>query len=149
MTRLGLEAVTIGRDLFNTAQVSRIIANTLEGVAKDIEIDFKVTTQTWGHKPGFKIQRPSNTVRIIGTGDDIYKYVSGGTRVRFATMTPDFKAKTRVGVIGSGAGRGGVAYIRRDRPRPGIKARKFDLAIAKKWKGLIKGVFDRALASEL
>jgi hypothetical protein len=46
-------------------------------------------------------------------------------------MTPDFTPKTTPRVIRSGAGSGGVHYINKMRPRPGIEARQWDEVIAK------------------
>jgi hypothetical protein len=48
-------------------------------------------------------------------------------------MTPNFRAKTVPGRIRSNKGRGGVAYISRMHPRPGIVARRFDDVILDKW----------------
>ena len=49
-------------------------------------------------------------------------------------MTPDFVAKTKPRVIGSGQGRGGLAYVDTRRPRPGIEAREYEPEIAKRLK---------------
>ena len=152
MTKLGIVAITINRDLFDTAAIRRILRNSIEATAKDIKIDFKVTTQTWNTKPKFTIDRSGSgdrLIRVIGTDNDIYKFVSGGTRVRYVTMTPGFQPKTRVRVIGSRAGKGGAAFFSRKKPKPGIKARKFDLVIAKKWRKLIPVIVQRAIESEI
>lgn len=59
-----------------------------------------------------------------------WKWLDQGTSIRFATMTRNFRAKTRVGVISSRPGRGGVHYVDRASPRPGIQARLFDKTIS-------------------
>lgn len=97
-----------------------------------IEEDFRKTYKTWEHKPDFTRK---DTVRNgvykteVYTDDRIYTFVNDGTSVRYATMTGDFVPKTQPGVLGSGPGRGGVLYVSRQRPRPGIIAREFDLQI--------------------
>ena len=61
-----------------------------------------------------------------------WKWLNAGTAIRFATMTSNFVAQTRVRVISSYKGRGGLLYINRRRPRPGIEARHFDETINKR-----------------
>ncbi|MCA9979250.1 MAG: hypothetical protein KDD89_00385 [Anaerolineales bacterium] len=108
----------------------------LTAVSKDIKADFEKTTRTWNDKPSFEVQS-KELQRIIRTNHKVYFFVSGGTRVRYATMTPDFSPKTRPNYIGSGAGSGGVLFVDKRKPKPGIKARDFDKAIAKKWQPMI------------
>jgi hypothetical protein len=96
----------------------------LDGVEKS----FDLTVGTWKRKPKFKREVSSTELVITGeysTEDQVMRWISGGTRVRYATMSKGFQAKTRPGKLRSGAGRGGVAYVSRLKPRPGIKARKF------------------------
>jgi len=123
------------------------ITNTLNGTAKAISVDFSVTTQTWQHRPSFKIASPSEYTREISTDSKIYGYVSRGTKVRYATMTPGFVPKTVPFNIRSRRGRGGVLFVNKKRPRPGIKAREFDKVIAKKWQAQIGITFQRAIDS--
>ena len=61
-------------------------------------------------------------------------WLDQGTKVRYATMTPKFVPKTRGGQLNSWKGRGGMLFVNKKRPRPGIKARHFIEALAKKWK---------------
>lgn len=103
-----------------------------------VEKDFQKTTSTWRHKPAFERTNEQRggavSTSIVGTyatEDEVYGYLNNGTMVRYATMSQDFVAKTRPGRIKSGPGAGGVAYVSRSRPRPGIKARKWDEVIAK------------------
>jgi len=60
-----------------------------------------------------------------------YKFVVGGTKVRYATMTPDFESKTRPHALDSRPGAGGLLFVDTRRPRPGIEAREYDKDIAK------------------
>jgi hypothetical protein len=139
----------------------RAINRALDMRAEDIRIDFRVTVQTWAHKPKFVITAHVTEPiwRIIAPEDAgetpasqnpalIYKFVSGGTRVRYATMTPDFIAKTNPGVIGSGQGAGGVAFISKKHPKPGIQAREFNEVIAKKWESRFPSLMNQALRVE-
>lgn len=113
-------------------RVTRVCENLLDMIAEDVRIDFQVTTQTWDQPVDFKIEK-SRLKRVIYTTNPIYKFVTHGTAVRYATMTPDFRAKTVPGQIRSRKGKGGVAYISRKHPRPGIVARRFDDVITEKW----------------
>lgn len=101
---------------------------------KNIDAEYAKTYRTWEHKPDFEIRRAEiSGNRIEGSTaiyegpsrDNPYPFIEKGTRVRYATMTPDFKAKTVPRVVSSGPGRGGLLYVSKKRPRPGIKAREF------------------------
>ena len=79
-------------------RIMRAIDNALNGAAIDVHADFNVTTQTWKGKPEFVIKigsKPNTFERYIYTLNKIYKFVSGGTKVRYATMTPNFAAENR------------------------------------------------------
>lgn len=119
--------------LFNKPEWDEAVERAMDMTAEDIRIDFQVTTQTWKGKPLFKIVNKGDAERWIGTDSDIYRFVNSGTAIRYATMTPDFSAKTTPGHIGSVQGKGGVAFISKKHPRPGIKARDFDKVIGDKW----------------
>lgn len=113
-----------------------------------VEKSFDSTVQTWRSKPKFDRDVKVGTFQIVGeygTDDDVMNWVSNGTRVRYATMTPDFQAKTKVGRIRSNAGRGGVAFVNRRVPRPGIRARKFDELIVKSRMRNLQLAFKRAI----
>jgi len=149
MSKIGIVPITIPKSkMLDPEALKRVIINTMEARAKDIKIDLKVTTQTWNNKPSFTITRRS-FVWTIGTDDDIYKFVDKGTKVRYAVMTPNFQAKTRVNVIGSRKGVGGFSHFNFKKPKPGIKARNFTKEIAKKWQRLLPNIVERAILSEL
>ena len=101
---------------------------------------FGLTYKTWQHKPDFKedFNDKGNKLEGIastsgeGSKDNPYPFITKGTPVRYATMTPDFSPKSRRRVIGSRGGRGGVAFINKNKPRPGIEAREFEEEIAKR-----------------
>lgn len=141
------------------AKLSRAITNALNGVAKDIQIDFAVTTQNWKHKVEFPISSPSTYRRIISTDDEIYGYVNDGTREHdifpkagsiLVFKTP-FKPKTLPNKIMSGPGSVGttIAISKRGVHHPGTTARAFDKAIQEKWEKQFQGIMQRAIDSEI
>lgn len=135
------------KPVFDAKKMRGVITSTLNAQAKAIKVDFDVTTQTWNHRPSFKIASPSEFVREISTDSDIYRYVSKGTKVRYAVMTNPFVAKTVPLSIRSRKGRGGVLFVSKKRRMPGIKARQFEIVIAKKWQAQIGVTFQRAIDS--
>jgi hypothetical protein len=64
-------------------------------------------------------------------GNKKFLWLEEGTKVRYATMTPDFKPKTQRGVLGSTRGRGGKAFVDKRKPKPGIEAREWTEQIIK------------------
>lgn len=145
---LRLRAIIPPKILLDAEAMSRAIENTLDNTAKNIKVDFDVTTQTWNERPDFEIEKRAG-YRFIGTENEIYGYLNFGTRVRYALMSPDFSPKTRRGYIGSNKGRGGVILVSRRHPRPGIEAREFDKAVQAKWEGLMQNTFQRAIDAEV
>lgn len=140
-------AILPGR--FDPDAFSREMIKQMEIINDGMEKDFKATVRTWSDpKPRFTrkvnvsqglIEGHVRTARIHGgkPREAIYYMVNNGTKVRYAKMTDDWQPKTRVGIIGSFTGRGGLERIDRI-GRPGVKARKFDVAIALKYKALLK-----------
>jgi hypothetical protein len=127
--------VKMPRPLNVTAMIDELDKGLIQFVTKNITPSFEATTRTWSTKPTWDYyhqRKPSQLTSRVYTSSKIYGYVSGGTRVRYARMTPNFQAKTVANFIGSRAGRGGFLGMSRV-PLPGIKARKFDEAIAKRW----------------
>lgn len=115
----------------------------MEGINKEIKADFEKTVATWDHKPDFiatvtpfadAIVGHVGTKRISGEKPPelIYYFISEGTKVRHAIMTPDFSPKSRVRTIDSFAGQGGLLRVDPRFDGPGIEGRKFDEAIATK-----------------
>ena len=120
----------------NDLTVSRAIQQGLNMAADALKQDFEKTVSTWNDKPTFLINKSGSPPfsRVVSAKHKVYFFVSEGTRVRYATMTPNFQAKTAPGRFQAGAGAGGVAYISKKRPRPGIKARKFDKQLMERWR---------------
>lgn len=69
-------------------------------------------------------------LRIVLTGTSYaklkYRWVSGGTTRRYATMTENWESKTSPGSIESGKGAGWVMYVDKKDPKPGIEPRMVD-----------------------
>lgn len=112
---------------------------------------FNLTVATWSDqsKPKFVITVKREGGKVLGTlyaeDDRIYRFVSEGTSVRYATMTPNFVPKTQPGRIAALRGQGGLAFVSTQRPNPGIEARKFDAEIAKQTKSLFMSAAQRAM----
>lgn len=122
---------------FNERVLSALVLNVLKKYAKRIEEDYQTILADWNHDvtPDIEMKYEGNEARVVVTIDDeIYGYVSGGTSVRYATMSRDFSPKSIPGWIGSTAGSGELLFVNRNYPRPGIEAREFEQAIKDKWK---------------
>lgn len=139
-------------------KLARALGNALNGVAKDIQLDFRVTTQTWEHKPSFPISSPSAYRRIVSTDDQIYAFVNDGTRAHIIrpkgggvlVFRGPFRAKTVPNQIASTAGSVGTAEtFTRGVNHPGTKARNFDKAIHDKWERLFGPIMQRAIDAEV
>ncbi len=151
--------VFVPKDLVaDPRKLARAVMNGLDAAQKGAEVDFKVTTQTWQHQPDFALRTPNAATRTVSTDDEIYGYVSGGTRphiivahgkaLRFPRT--GFRAKSTPRVIGSGSGsRGKGVVFRKKVNHPGSKARDFDKAIAEKWGDELPIVMQRAIDSEV
>lgn len=143
--------------VFNAPKLARAVENTLEAAAKDVKVDFGVTTQTWKQKPEFTIERKT-AERIVSTQDEIYGYVSEGTRPHVITArgrgglvfgVPS-SPKTHVRAIGSGRGSRGTTIVHaRQVHHPGTEAREFEEVIGAKWEKQLPIVMQRALDSEV
>lgn len=132
----------------------------------DMEQDLERITRTWDHKPKFDVRTHATLSRnrldvTVETDDQRFVWVSEGTKDHYvpksgvATMAfRPYRAKTRVLFIGSqSGGRYGRTIIRRGRWKVrGIKARKYDEALARRWQPIIErraldGMTSAALAS--
>lgn len=129
---------------FDPDAFSREMIKEMEKINKDIRKDFDKTVASWEHPAHFTtrvnvsqglIEGHTRTARIRGEKPPelIYYFLNQGTRVRFAKMTPDFQPKTRVRVLDSFPGAGGLEAVDHI-GRPGIKARRWNEAIATKHK---------------
>lgn len=130
---IGVVAITADEPNFTRAYDDLVAAMGV--TLKDAEAQFKKTTRTWKGKPEWVTNIKMTPLVIEGehyTLSDIYRFVAEGTRIRYATMTPGFVAKTVPGFVGSRGGRGGLLFVDKRRPRPGIQARRFAETIAER-----------------
>lgn len=123
------------------AALTRALSETV-ALAKS---DFERTTRTWTRKPTFVVVAPfidgQDLSALAGTDNVIYGYVVKGTRphaiyprrAQFLRFRGGYRAKTRIGVIGSRAGGAfGATVYSRGVQHPGTQARKFDMVIAER-----------------
>ena len=118
-------------------EVSGRILNVCQNTKQDVTKDYEKTVATWTHQVKFggevAFAHGMGRVEVHPVSEqDIYSYVDLGTSVRYATMTPGFRPKTRVRTIASYKGQGGKMFVSRKHPRKGIQARNFSLTIRKR-----------------
>jgi hypothetical protein len=111
------------------------LRDALRQAGRFVAADQARFTSTWQGQPEWAETGPAlrgnDLIWRRITRSKPYIYVELGTRVRYATMTPDFTAKTQPRVIDSGPGSGGVLFVNKQRPRPGIEARHSNEVIAR------------------
>jgi len=155
--------------------VAGMVAQMVQAGVKDAQNmvrDLDKTTKTWkGEKARFNSQiavtpawnplassfpnRITTTVSLMedsSRGAMKWKFLEGGTRVRYAIMSKNFRAKTRLRELNSWAGAGGALLTKSGKvvlamkyPRPGIKARKWLPTLKTKYRPRIKTSYERAL----
>jgi hypothetical protein len=139
-----ITAIRLRGKLFDDRKIQAQVDTGLDKAAVALTADFGKTVSTWKDKPTFETHKIRGG-RVVSAHNRIYFFISEGTRVRYATMTPNFKAKTAPGRLQAGAGAGGVLFISKKRPRPGIKARKFDKQLIKIWKDKLQGYIQKEI----
>lgn len=145
------------RPIIDQRKMRQAIENTLTAQAKAIKVDFSVTTQTWSRRPTFKIERPSDYVREIGTDSELYAMLDKGTKPHtiqpkrprgILRFTTPFRSKTIPNQIRSRQGsKGNTPVVARRVNHPGTAARQWAKVIAKKWEGQLGTIFQRAIDS--
>ena len=147
------------------AEMRRILRNAMRVAARRIRKDFEATTKTWEHEVKFTesthlSQSDPDQYVVVGTDDEIYRYVNNGTRpheiwagaytgksdkktLAFPTM---FSPKTSPRVIGSTPGaRGGPMAFAPMVHHPGTEAREFDKVIEEKRTPWFKTLMEDAM----
>ncbi len=153
------KAIKPGR--FRSEAFARAIGAAAKQAADEIQKDFEATTATWKHKVKFdKIVslEPSPVEVLVGTDDEIYRYVDEGTKAHpiFAKRAPalvfawggpgSYTPKTKPRVIGSTpGGSSGPTVFRAYVDHPGTEARQFDKTIRQKWEPKFKRLMEGAL----
>lgn len=123
------------------------VTKEMKDLQTDTGKDFDATVSTWTHRPKFDKEFEQSDSRIrtfTGATDEIYTYVSKGTRphvirprrARVLAFQGTYTAKSAPGVIQARTGgASGETVFSRGVLHPGTKARNFDKAIAQKWAG--------------
>jgi hypothetical protein len=137
-------AVVIGKaipvKLLKLPTIRGQLAAATKRAERDLKTGLELTVATWHHEVAFHSYakyRGGDIVVAAWTTDRPWNYLNDGTRIRYATMTPDFVAKTIPRVVGSFQGQGGLAYVNRNRPRRGIQARE--------WTKMLVDIYSRRL----
>lgn len=140
-------------------KMARALENAMNGMAKDIQIDFQVTVQTWKHKADFSISSPATYTRRVATDSQIYAWVNDGTPAHdifpkpggILRFTTPFVSKTLPNQIMSRSGSKGttMAISKRGVHHPGTTARNFDVKIQQKWDKQFGTIMQRAVDSEV
>lgn len=131
-------------DFLNTSRLPGLIETALDAASEGILADFQATTRTWEGRPTFKIERETGK-RIISTNSKVYRFLALGTKVRYAVMSKDFRAKTVPDALYSRVGKGGKVLVSKKFPRPGIVARNWHKTVAKKWQKQARIIFQRVI----
>jgi hypothetical protein len=114
------------------------LLNVLHAEGKIQQRELAKTTSSWqGDKPQFEtlisLQGGAASALTGPVGNTMgvkkWDWLDQGTRVRYATMSKDWRSKTRQKWFGSGRGRGRMLFVNRRRPRPGIEARGWSEAL--------------------
>jgi hypothetical protein len=115
--------------------------DTIKAVINVSEHHFGKTTATWKERPQFNKTFKSGRKRVVGTittRNRIYYFLALGTRVRYATMTRGFRPKTRPRYLASYQGRGGLLKVDVGDPKPGIKAREWQIRVAEEARKMLR-----------
>lgn len=132
-----------------------IIAAIKSGLKKGADVakaDFERSVSTWDHLPVFSIDG-GDFEYFVGTDDEIYNYVSGGTSPHTeenVVFNTGYTAKTRVGSLDSGGGGpyGPSVYARAVR-NPGITAREFPELVAEDVAPKLEEIISAAISAAL
>lgn len=134
------------RALFDIPAGHAAVEDALLSLADDAVKEFDKVTNTWNEKAVFVVRPRSMSVDVVTT-DKKFIYLDRGTSVRYAVMSEDFSPKTRVGVLGSSRGRGGMIFVSRRHPKPGIEARGWSALVQAKIQAKFKTRFRDVIAA--
>ena len=126
------------KNLIDIGKLQAEINAGLDESAQQVQVNLQKPTATWQTKVAFQIKAIANG-RIISTTNEIYGYVSGGTRPhiiraknkKYLNFPSASGPKTSPGSLDAGAGsRGPRDTFRKQVQHPGTEARNFDQAAA-------------------
>lgn len=134
----------------------KAITNALEETSQAIKVDYNVTTATWKRRPTFTIKKVQTYIYDIYTDNEIYGYVSEGTKphrivpVNAASLAfpANYAAKTTPRVIASRpGGSSGPTVFSKGVMHPGFPGRDFPEVINDKWEREWPAQLQRAINS--
>src|SRR3990172_110619 len=85
-----------------TKHVEGVIFSVVSKYGRAMKADFNALVSNWNHRVNFKTTvgyKGGDLVASVGTDDEVFGYLDGGTGVRYATMTDDFIPKTQPGSL--------------------------------------------------
>lgn len=143
---------------FRKAEIWYELQYEINKIGKEIEQEFNKTTNYWKHKPSFAKETNISNDKIevlVGTDDEIYRYVNDGAKDHIIVpvkapflvfQTGKYHASTTPGsLISKQHGRGGKYHRHSIVHHPGIKARKFDEQIKKRWEKKFNTRIEKAI----
>jgi hypothetical protein len=134
-----VQVTTPKKGLIDLGRFNAALEAGLDESAEQVKTNLLKPTATWKTKVAFVIRAIANG-REITTNNEIYGYVSGGTRphtiraknAKYLNFSSVHQAKTAPGSLDAGSGaRGSNDTFRKAVQHPGSKARKFDKQAAK------------------
>lgn len=151
---IGLKPIIPKKNIFDTSKIKAQIENALDNGAIIVQSQLEKNTETWNHSVRFLISA-SDGKRTIETDDEIYGYVTNGTRAHvirakrknLGFYRTGFQSKTRPGALGSRNGaRATENFIRaKSVVHPGTQARNFEYLTVKKWEKKIIQLLEQAM----
>lgn len=157
MPKFKLTAIT-PKHLPSTAEYMKALENSVDQTGNLILRDLQSTVRTWRHKPTFYVvihKSGGEYAVIAGTDNLIYLFVDHGTkahpikpkRSKYLAFQSGFRAKTRVGIIGSqDGGSFGDTVFAKGVKHPGFKGREFILRIAKRRQVTMRQMGEQSIA---
>lgn len=130
--RIRLDRIAPNKPIFNLGNFEAVRRNQVRNFLEETQERLEEPTATWNHEVEFII-RQTKTGGEVYTFDAAYKNLNRGTKKRYATMSRDFRAKTRPRNFKAGRGSGRLLYVSRRRPRPGIAARDWTGTLAREY----------------
>jgi hypothetical protein len=142
----------------SAGDIQRQLLAGMQAIARDVRVDFGRTTRSWSESVNWTVQtqgRGNDIVFKVFTTNQIYNWVNdgtgeaGGNRSGWYPIAPrnkkalsfpgSFTSKTVPGSLDARSG-GKFGNIRVEPyvTHPGIKPRKFDETVKKKWEPLLK-----------
>jgi len=130
--------------IFNLKVVDQAEKKALAQAKKQALELYAKTVRTWRTPTEFTARDISKGVSIR-TNNPKYRFIDLGTRVRHAIMSRNFVPKTKVGVVYSTQGQGGLKVVKKSIKRPGIRARGFTAKIEERIGPTLRRVFREEL----